>query len=263
MSERNKSSREMTFWDHFIELSKRFRTIFFSVIIITIIVAALPVGMDFSNLMASQTFVTYILTRLKTDLLPKDAELILSGPLDSIQVYMTISVMLGVIVSMPVIAYELYKFFNPALYPTERKFLYSFIISFVALFAFGVALAYSVIVPVTFLVVWSPVFTGGITLPYISIKEFLSTVFWMCIATGFMFILPVIFVVLVRQGILKTSFLTKRRKFIYAGGFVLAMILTPDPTPITAALIWLPLFTIIEIAVLISKRYEKAREQIK
>lgn len=259
MSKRKNSGKEMTFWGHFIELSERLRVIIFAVVICTVVVAAVPVKIDFSNPLASQTLVTAILRQLVKDLLPAGTLLNPPNPLDPITVYMMISVILGVIVSLPIISYELYKFFNPALYPGERKFLYSFIISFVTLFTLGVVIAYKVIVPVTFWVLWLPIFTGGVTINIISILEFMTTVFWMCLATGLMFIIPIIFVLLVRQGIIGSDFLAKRRKFIYGGGFILAMILTPDPTPLTAAIICVPLFIILEIALVISKRYEKQR----
>jgi len=259
MSERNKSSQEMTFWEHFVELSKRARTIIFAVVIATVAVAALPINVDLSNPLATQTFITGILKQIKVDLLPRGAELIAYDPLDPVWAYMTISLIMGLMASLPIVAYELYKFFNPALYPAERKFLYSFIISFVTLFTFGVIMAYKVVIPITFWVLWLQVFTGGVTLPLISIKEFITTVFWICIATGVMFTTPIVFVLLVRQGIIKSDFLGKRRTLIYGGGFIMAMILTPDPTPITAAIICIPLFAVLELALLIAKRYEKRR----
>lgn len=259
MSKKKRPTAEMTFWEHFIELSKRFRTMLFAVLITTVIAAALPMNINFSNPLESHTLVTDILRQIRVDLLPGSADLIAYDPLDPVWAYMMIALIMGLIFSMPVIAYEFYKFFNPALYAAERKFLYSFIAAFVLLFSFGVAIAYIVVIPITFWVLWMPVFTGGVTLPLISIRQFITTVFWMCIATGFMFITPIIFVLLVRQGFLKSDFLSKRRMVIYGGGLIVAMILTPDPTPITAFIICLPLFVVLEVALRIARRYEKER----
>jgi len=232
----------------------------FSVLISTVLVAAFPVQIDFSNLSASSTLVTAFLKQVKIDLLPRGAELIAHDPLDPVWAYMAVSFLLGMMISSPVIAYELYKFINPALYVGERKFLASFIVSFTTLFILGVVIAYKVVVPITFWVLWLQVFTGGVTIPLISIKEFLTTVFWIIIITGFVFTIPIFFVILVRQGLMKSDSLVKQRKIVYGGLFILAMILTPDPTPITAAITCIPLFITIEIAVQIAKRYEEKRE---
>lgn len=261
MSEGNKSRAEMTFWEHFLELSKLLRNIFFGWVIALVIVSMFPVKIDFSNPLASETLISLILRQVTIDLLPKGATLIAHNPLDPVWVYMEIALIAGVIISLPFTAYELYKFFNPALHSTERKFLYSFIIAFVALFIFGVVLGYKVIVPMTFWVLWLPLFTGGVTVPMLAISEFMSTVFLMCVLTGVIFTIPIFFVLLVRFGIIHSNILGGRRKFIYAGVYILLMILTPDPTPITATVICLPMFAILEIALLISKRYEKKRAQ--
>lgn len=251
------TTRELTFWDHIVELSLRLRIILYAIVIATVLVAAFPMHIDFSNPLASYTFVTVFLKQIKVDLLPKSADLIAYDPLDPVWAYMEVAFILGIVISMPVIAYELYKFVNPALYVGERKFVVSFILSFTALFISGVVIAYYVVIPITFWVLWLQVFTGGITIPLISIKQFLTTVFLMLIITGFMFTIPIYFVLLVRQGLVKSDVLAKRRKIVYGGGFILAMVLTPDPTPITAAIICVPLFITIEIAIQIAKHYEK------
>jgi len=64
----------------------------------------------------------------------------------------------------------------------------------------------------------------------------------------------------VKVGILKTRTLTKNRKYVYAGTFILTAIITPDGGPLADMALFLPIIILFEIAILIAKRYEKEEE---
>ncbi|MEM3516781.1 MAG: twin-arginine translocase subunit TatC, partial [Candidatus Bathyarchaeia archaeon] len=161
MSERSEplEEKKMTFMEHTVELFQRLKIIFIAVFGSGIFVGFFP--LDATKFFAGffgfwpsnveyTPLVSLIFERLKRDLLPKEASLMAGSFLDTAYVYLMISILIGVVLSSPIIAYELYKFFNPALYPHERKLAAKIILSFIGLFFMGGFLAYKAILPITF-----------------------------------------------------------------------------------------------------------------
>jgi Sec-independent protein secretion pathway component TatC len=102
-----------------------------------------------------------------------------------------------------------------------------------------------------------PFFTIAAASPVIYVTDFYQLVFMMTLATAFIFTLPVFFVLLVRFGIIRTSFVTSRRRYIYAGMYILATVLTPDGGVLGDIALFIPMFILLELAVFFGKRYEK------
>jgi sec-independent protein translocase protein TatC len=87
--------------------------------------------------------------------------------------------------------------------------------------------------------------------------DFYTTIFFTIIVSGLIFTIPAFFVVLVKFGILKTKPITKQRKYIYAGLAVAAMIISPGATPIGDLYLFFALLALVEVSLLVGKRYEK------
>jgi len=256
---------ELTFWDHLIELMKRLRMIFYSLIIATIFAMMFPVTLDFSGLSPSNPFYPTITTLVVKDLqqrfLPPEAQLLPLSPFAPLEVYMLISLVLGFVISSPVISFELYKFLNPALYKHERKSVLQFVMSFACLFIFGFFLGYFFVVPITMRTLF--MFSRLLDLPPIyDFTEFFSLVGLSLFLCGMVFTFPTYVVMLVKVGILQTKQLTKYRKFLYGGILILIAIVDPEPSLVTESLLFLPIVVLMEISILISKRIEKTREKV-
>ncbi|UCC58264.1 MAG: twin-arginine translocase subunit TatC [Candidatus Bathyarchaeum sp.] len=254
----------MSFMGHIKELVNRLRTIVIAVVISTIIVMIVPVSLDFSNVSAVNpyypTITSTVITNLQERFLPEGAELLPLSFLSPLEVYVFVALILGVMISTPVIAYELYKFINPALYKHERKAILQFITSFVGLFAFGIILGYLYIIPVSMRTI--SMFSDMLSLPpTYAFSEFYSLVGFALLTCGLILTLPAFLVILVKAGILKTKTLTGNRKFLYGFLIIAIALIDPDPGLVTEALIFLPLVILTEISILIAKRIEKNREE--
>lgn len=166
------------------------------------------------------------------------------------------SVILGFAVSSPVIAYEIYRFIDPALYENERKAVYPFLASFTTLFVIGIIFGYKILTP---LIIWGTLlfFPSVEATPQIFINNFYQIVFLTTLASGFSFTLPVFFVLLVRLGILSTGVVTRNRKFVYVALYIIAAFLTPDGTIVGDLILFVPLIVLLELGVFAAKRYEK------
>lgn len=255
---------ELTFWGHLTELLSRFRTAAYALIISTIVVMVAPISIDLSNITASnpwyQTIASFVIKKLQTDFLPEGITLLPISWFAPLEVYVYVSIMLGVLISSPVIMYELYKFINPALRLHERRFVYPVIIAFTGLFLFGFSLGYLLIIPATMRAM--VMFTGILQLPAVyGFSDFFSVVMMTLLITGFIFTFPIYVVLLVQAGIITTEQIKKRRKYIYFGSIILISIIDPEPGLVTEAVCIIPIIILLEASLLIARRYEKQREQ--
>jgi sec-independent protein translocase protein TatC len=254
---------DMTLMDHLMELLNRLRMVVLSVIVSTIIVMLLPISIDFSSFSAENPFYTTItslvIRNLQERFLPAEAELLPLSFIAPLEVYVFVSLILGVLISLPVISYELYKFINPALHIRERKAAFQFVAAFAGLFLFGFTLGYLFIVPMTMRVML--LFSKLLNLPpKYDFAEFFSTIGFSLLICGLIFTFPTYIVLLVKAGILKTKSITSNRKYLYGGFIVLIAIIDPEPSLITESIIFLPILILTEISILIAKRIERTRE---
>jgi len=253
----------MSFLGHIKELLNRLRTIIMAVVISTIAVMVVPINLDFLNASAENPYypsiVSFTIRNIQERFLPANAELLPLTFLAPLEVFFFVALILGVVISTPVISYELYKFLNPALYMHERNMVLQFVGSFVGLFAGGFIFGYFYVVPLSIQTVFR--FTDMLDLPpTYAFSEFFSLVGFALLVCGVLFTLPTFLILLVKAGILKTKSLTGNRKYLYGGLIIVIALIDPDPTLVTEALVFLPLVIITEISILVSKKIERTRE---
>jgi sec-independent protein translocase protein TatC len=254
---------ETSFWGHTKELLLRLRTIAYSIIISTIVVMLMPVSLDFSNFSAGNplypTITSSIIIHFQERFLPVEANLLPLDFLAPIEVYFFVSIIIGVMLSTPVISYEVYKFINPALHEHEKSGITLFTIAFSGLFVFGLILGYLIIVPVSIQTV--SFFAALLNLPpTYAFNEFFSLVGFALLACGLIFTLPIFLVLLVKAGLLETKSFTGNRRYLYGLLVIAIAILDPDPSLVTEVVVFLPLVLLTEVSILFAKRIERARE---
>jgi sec-independent protein translocase protein TatC len=146
--------------------------------------------------------------------------------------------------------------FAPALYLHERKAISPFLATFTILFAIGVVFGYKVLAP---FILWGmvPFFILTSALAIITAMDFYNLVFITTIVSGFSFTMPAFFVQLVRSGIIKTSYVTTRRRYIYAASYIIYAIVTPDGERLPDIPLFVPMAALLEVAVYFGRSYEK------
>ena len=177
---------------------------------------------------------------------------------------MSVSMMLGFIISFPYVLWELWRFIKPALKPVEIKYARGIVFWCSLLFFSGVLFAYYIIAPYTINFFGSyqlsPNFKNIIT-----IDNYYDTISNLVLALGLVFELPIIVYFLSRIGILTPVFMREKRKYAVLILFLLSEIITP-PDLFSCLLVFFPLYTLFEISVFISgramtSRLKKQREQ--
>lgn len=247
-----------TIWDHLDELATRLRRIIIAVIVSTFIFAVIPsdpsriLRLDFNGY---RPLVMTAMELIQKSLLPEEVNLIAFNWLDTFYIYILVSMIFGLVVSLPVIVREIYAFLAPALYPNEQKYLGIFVTIFFALFSLGAAYAYFLLLPTTFNILYKFVYQTRV-IPFFSVKDFYNTLALGLIGSGIFYTFPLILYLLVRGGIMELADLKKNRKQLFLAILVLTAVISPDPTPFTMFFMTVPFYLIYEITIRVLARTE-------
>ena len=234
---------EMTFLEHLEEL--RWRIIKSAVgVIIGGIVVGIFINFIVENILllpATKTIPPIKLQNIK--------------PFGQFTLYMEIILIGGVIVSIPNIILQIWKFIEPGLKQSERKYIGSIVIFSSVCFLSGIVFAYFVIRPTALEFLSS--FGSSIINNNISVDEYFSFIISTMLAAGIVFELPMVSFFLSKIGILKPEFMRKYRKHAVVLILIIAAILTPSPDITSQLLLGIPLVILYEISILICKFSQK------
>lgn len=179
-----------------------------------------------------------------------------TGPMDPFLVNIKISLMVGILAACPVWLYQFWKFFEPALYPKERKHILPFIIASIALFVTGISFCYGIIMPMTlkFLIDMG----SEIGTPIITVTDYISMMTMLLFGFGIVFETPLIIVLLAMLGIIDLEQLTTNRKIVFIIILIVAAIMTP-PDPISQMALTIPVYIMYEMAIVIVRIMQKKK----
>ncbi len=242
------------------ELAKVLRAWIYTFVAATIAFMVVPADLSFLRdpFAFYRPLIATILLYIRSWLLPPEFQLIALSFTDPLELYVIASVVFGFAVSVPVLAYEIYRFVDPALKPSERATVYPFVVSFSLLFVTGSLFAFFVLLP--FVMFGTILFFRLFGLPLlVGVLDFYNLVFFTVLITGVAFTLPVFLVLLVKFGITGTRLLTRDRKYVWVGVFILTAVITPDGGPLADAALFIPIILLLEGSILVAKRYEKRR----
>lgn len=204
-------------------------------------------------LIATFIFVQDIYDWLVRDL---DGKLAILGPSDILWVYMILSGVFAIAATIPVAAYQTWRFVTPALTKEERKVTLSFIPGLFLLFMMGISFGYFVLFPIVlgFLMKLS---AGQFETMFTADKYFRFMIS-LSLPFGFLFEMPLVVMFLTKLGILNPIRLAKARKLSYFALIVVSIMITP-PDLISDILVIVPLLLLYEVSVTISKIVYKKR----
>jgi sec-independent protein translocase protein TatC len=182
------------------------------------------------------------------------------GPLEGFTTRLSICTYGGIILALPVIMWQVWRFIVPALHKKEKKYAIPFIFSSVLLFILGAAVAYWTLTPaLDFLISWS----GSGVKANFQVSKYVSLVGLMIAVFGITFEFPVLLVFLQMVGVLTPQTLMKQWRYSTVIIFVIAAVITPsgDPYSMMALAAPMTLFYVISIVIgLILQRRKRAAE---
>ena len=201
-----------------------------------------------------------------------DCGLILIKLQEGFFVAISISLLGGLVLSFPIIGFQMWRFVAPGLYKTEKNAFLPFIVASPCMFFLGATFAYYVVTPLAFDFFLGFQQTGsvldennvdnaaaGIAFQG-SAQEYLSLTIKFIVAFGICFQLPVLLTLMGKAGLVSAEGLGNVRKYAVVAILVLAALVTP-PDVITQVILFVVVYGLYEISILLVARVEKKREE--
>ena len=220
-------------------------------------------GMDIGRFLSGTRDLFLALLGLKEVPPAPDADklnLVFTAPLEFFFTKLKLAGFGAVVLTFPVLAWQVYGFVAPGLYKRERKAFVPFLLASPALFLLGAALVYYVILP---FVLWfsrsQQIVDAQVSVQLLpKVSDYLSLVTTLLLAFGLCFQLPVVLTLLGMAGIVSSKALATGRRYAIVGVFVVAAVVTP-PDPISQTMLALPIILLYEISIWCVRLIEKRR----
>lgn len=172
--------------------------------------------------------------------------LFITDPLEGLSTRIKVSGYTGVVLAMPVVLWQVWRFVTPGLHRRERRLAVPFVASALVLFLLGAGLAFWTLPKaLEFLVD-----IGGDDLETIfSPARYLGLVTFMMLAFGLAFEFPVVLVFLQLARIVPSRKLRRWRRGVGVGIFVFVAVVTPSQDPYSLFALAVPMYLFYELAI--------------
>ncbi len=239
--ERAPEPATMTLVDHLSELRRR----------IAISIVAIGIGAVIGFLLA-EPIIKLLLTPLP------DGEVVFLTVGGGFFVFLRVALIVGILLALPVILYQLWAFVAPGLLPEERRAPLPWIPMTVIFFLIGTAVAW-VTLPyaVGFLIGFE--IEGSLTaLP--SAEAYFSFVTIMFLLFGLVMQFPIVLIFLDRLGILNVDQLRSMRRYVLLGVVIFAVVVTPGGDPISPIVLSGTMYLLYEFTIFMMSRRQRSLE---
>ena len=170
--------------------------------------------------------------------------------------YMSIALVVGIIVAMPVIIYQLVAFFSPGLLNKEKRIVYTALPIVTELFLAGIVFGWYITIPAALGFLLGYGNTATIQSEPTA-DSFFDTVSTLLLWNGIIFELPAIMYLLARLNIVSTKMLTSTRRYAIVIITIIAALITPTGDPYNLMLLAVPMYLLYELGILLTRLVPK------
>ena len=183
-------------------------------------------------------------------------ELYFMSPTEAFATRIKLSLIAGIIVSVPVIFYHLWQFVVPGLFEREIKLVIPVVLASTIFFLIGATFCFLLVLPVSIKFLLG--FGTEKLKPMIKIGDYVSFVSYLILAFGAVFELPVIAYFLGKLGIITPRTLTKGRRYAIVGMLVLSSVITP-PDMFSQLMLTGPLYFLYEVSIVVVRIVQRKK----
>ena len=191
--------------------------------------------------------------------LPEGTSLVFITATEPFFTYLKIGALAGLLVSMPVIFWQIWSFVAPGLYQHEKRYIFPFVLASTLCFATGAFFGYQYVFPMAFKVLIEFGTGSGELNAMLSMGSYLSLSSKLLLAFGLVFELPVVIFFLARMGIVDHKMLARNRKFALLAAFLTGAMLTP-PDVFSQTALAVPFIVLYEIGIIVARLFGKQRK---
>ena len=174
------------------------------------------------------------------------------SPTEPFMTTLTVCAYGAIILSLPIILYQLYAYVLPAFSQTERRVMLPMLLMVPVLFLAGIAFAYFVVMPAAIKFLLN--FNDTQFNTQLRAREYYSFFATTLLAGGIIFQVPVGILAVTRLGIVKVEQLRKNRRYAYLVIAIVAAAL-PGVDPITMLIEMVPLIVLYELSILLARAF--------
>lgn len=178
-----------------------------------------------------------------------DFVLNITSPSDTIWIYLTIAGLAALIITLPILCFQLWLFVKPGLTKIERKVSLSYVPAVFILFILGLAFGYVMFINLILPFLLS--LNDGVFNELFTVNEYFRFMFRVIIPFAILFEIPVITMFLTSIGIITPQFLKKTRKYAYFILLIVGALVTP-PDIVLQILVAIPLCVLYEVSIYMS-----------
>jgi sec-independent protein translocase protein TatC len=183
-----------------------------------------------------------------------DNRLNYSAPLEPFFIQCKISIIAGLILSLPIIFYQVWLFVAPGLTRRERRLLVPFITTATISFCVGAFFFLTIIWPV--IINFSQSYESAGLRSWYNLSAFVNFCLRLILIFGLIFELPILVLLLSRFGLVTGSFLARNRKYAVLASAIIAAF---HADMLTMLVIMIPMYLMYEVSIWVARIFGKKR----
>jgi sec-independent protein translocase protein TatC len=189
---------------------------------------------------------------------PEGSQPVTLGPGEPFSATFTVAFYFALLISMPLILYQLYAFVLPAFSPQERRVALPLMSMIPVLFLIGVAFGYFLVLPAA--VRFLQNFNSDQFNILLQARDYYKFAVLSLAATGLVFQLPVAILALTRLGVVTPQWLTRNWRYAVVILTVVAVLL-PGTDPVSTMIEAVPLYLLYGLSILMARFVKPLREE--
>ena len=183
--------------------------------------------------------------------LPPGIHLIVTDIGDAFGIKLKLAIVIGIIVAMPILLWQFWRFVAPGLTAGERRVVLPWIPATLLFFAVGVGVAYLILPYAAGFLLG---FTTNVFTPLLSASSYFGFVSLLFLAFGIMMEFPVVLIGLSRVGVVTSAGLRARRRWVILGSYIFAAAVTPGVDLVSPTVLWIVLMILYQLSIVVIAR---------
>lgn len=172
--------------------------------------------------------------------------LVYLNPTEPFNLYLEVGLVAGLFVASPFVFYQLWSFIAPGLYRNEKRYVFPFILSTVALFIAGGMFGYRMVYPASldFLIGYGQRFQ-----PMITIGEYTKLFLTIIVGLGVIFEMPILVFFLALMRVITARWMWRNLRYSILLIFVVAAMITPTTDILNMCVFAAPMIALYGISI--------------
>ncbi len=191
---------------------------------------------------------------------PLHEKLYYNSPMGSFQFIMQVCLLVGIILALPILMYNLIRFVEPAF---EKHFSHRLLLVVLgaSLLLAGIGVAFGYYLTLPFALHFFQSVGSGALLPLISVNEYFSFILGYLATFAVVFQLPLLLLFMNHVTPFKPGGLRKWRKHVYIGAFAISLIMPSSPDPLSQVSLAIPIIVLYECSLFLIWRVNRAKNR--